>query len=366
MSENDEKKEFQIWKSYEYMNNINEYKDIYKFQQLNDDVVNVNQVEKLVDSPLISIIIYCNEFKYLPKTINSIENQDFIYLEIILIYDNNNDENFQLIEKYTSQFNNIKLISNNDIKGALYSISKGVLSSKGEYVLILEPGFTLAKRNTLTEIYYEASDNGYDILEFNLLINNRERITTDSLSFSLCKHVPSNLGLNSIRNKNYFLGIDQQNDILGNQLIKRNLFANLVSKYNFIDIKRKIYNYYDDIFLFLLYNDMSSFKTSEMSGIINNIKNTKSLSLYEIKNEKNQKIKDIIFYINFLFDNTIDTTEAKELVANEYIGIMNIIYNKYNKLTDESYNLYKKFMNDNNLNDQTKESLYLYYSSLKN
>ena len=44
-----------------------------------------------------------------------------------------------------------------------------MLNSYGEYILFLEPGYTLAKENILLFLYNKAKFYDLDILEFNLL-----------------------------------------------------------------------------------------------------------------------------------------------------------------------------------------------------
>ena len=135
-----------------YIDNF-EYETIYNYQIniLNINVSNYNLTN--VSEPKISIIIFCIEYKFLDKTINSIQNQNFSNYEIILIYDNNEQNDIDLIQKFIKGNKNIKLINNKIKKGIIYSISLGVLSSKGKYILILEPSNTLSKKNTLNELY---------------------------------------------------------------------------------------------------------------------------------------------------------------------------------------------------------------------
>ena len=93
------------------------------------------------------------EYKYLDETINSIQNQNFSHYEIILIYDNKEQNDINLILKYSKENPNINIINNKNKKGILYGISIGVLSSKGKYILILEPSNILTKQNILNELY---------------------------------------------------------------------------------------------------------------------------------------------------------------------------------------------------------------------
>ena len=76
-----------------------------------------------------------------------------------------------MIKKYINIYNNIKLINNKKIKGFLYSISIGIMNSKGKYFITLEPSYFLVKKNFLKELYdFIYNDKKTDILEFNLLV----------------------------------------------------------------------------------------------------------------------------------------------------------------------------------------------------
>ena len=315
----------------------------------------------------ISIVIICDEFKYLKQTLNSIENQNFTNYEIIIVYDNDNDYNLNLIQKYINIFSNIKLIDNYEKKGNLFSISIGILSSKGEYILVLEPGYTLAKNTTLHYLYTECINNNYiDIIEFNLLINKYTNITKSSLSLYKCEHFESKIKKEMetiIFNKN-INGIVQEKEILFNKLIKADLLKNIIDKYKLMEYKNIIYNYYDDIIFFILSKNNTSIQHISDYGAIRHEKYTKSLSRNELLNDNNQKIKDTIFYINFLYDNSNDTFEEKEKVLNKFNNYLSTIYNKFNKSTLQSHELYEKFIDCNYISQSNKNMLELYYHSL--
>ena len=356
------KEQFKIWDNFHYINDTNEYKNIYNYQTLN-----INQkIKKLDSQPIISIIIVCSEYKYLDKTVGSIQNQNFTNFEIILIYDNKEKKDLNLIKQYIKGYSNINFINNKCIKGFLYSYSTGVLHSKGKYILLLEPSNTLAKENVLNQLYNEVKYDDISILEFDLLVNNRENITNNSLSLYKCKHIKSGIHLSKIKYNKNILGLDQKKELIINKLIKSDLFKLIINEYQFNIIKRKIFNYYDNIFLFALERKNITFKRINIYGVIQNIKNSCSLNISYIINDKNQEIKDSIFYINFLYEASDNTFSAKEKVLNEYYNILNIIYNKFNKVTKESYTLYKKFINSKYISQINKEILQFYCKSLIN
>ena len=348
----------------------NIFLSILNYQNSNSNL-SLNYINELdnniYNGTKISIVIICDEFKYLKQTLNSIENQNFTNYEIIIVYDNDNDYNLNLIQKYINIFSNIKLIDNYEKKGNLFSISIGILSSKGEYILVLEPGYTLAKNTTLHYLYTECINNNYiDIIEFNLLINKYTNITKSSLSLYKCEHFESKIKKEMetiIFNKN-INGIDQEKEILFNKLIKADLLKNIIDKYKLMEYKNIIYNYYDDIIFFILSKNNTTIQHISDYGAIRHEKYTKSLSRNELLNDNNQKIKDTIFYINFLYDNSNDTFEGKEKVLNKFNNYLSTIYNKFNKSTLQSHELYEKFINCKYISQLNKNILELYYHSL--
>ena len=144
------------------------------------------------------------------------------------------------------------------------------------------------------------------------------------------------------------------------------MFKNIIKKYNLNEIQKNLYNYYDDIFLYVLQKSNNNFNQTNTFGVIKNINNTNSLNINNVIQDKNQKINNSIFYINFIFENSDNTFEAKEFVVNEFFNVMSIIYNKFNSNSTESYNLYQKFLNCSYITQIQKNYLQLYYNSLIN
>lgn len=353
---------FKIWNSYKHIMNSTQYKSILIFQNSNDKY----HIQSIKKKPIISVIIYCDEFKYLLKTLYSIINQKFDKYEIILIYDNNNYKNFKLIKSHIKVNQNIKIINNKKRKGILYSYSKGILISCGDFILTLKAGETLATENILNELYKTINNNIFDILEFNLLINNHKYININSLSLYKCKHFKREINLDSFKYKKNKIEIYQEKDLLTNKLIKGNLFRNIISKYKFIEFKRIVYNFYDEIILFLIFKSDIIFKKIDIYGIIQYINDIKLLNFNNIISNKNQKINDSIFYINFLFEEASNTFKDKKNALDEFYNLLSIIYNKYNKITEESISLYKKFINSNYISNFDKINLNFYFKSLIN
>ena len=90
------------------------------------------------------------------------------------------------------------------------------------------------------------------------------------------------------------------------------------------------------------------------------------MNFNNIISNKNQKINDSIFYINFLFEEASNTFKDKKNALDEFYNLLSIIYNKYNKITEESISLYKKFINSNYISNFDKINLNFYFKSLIN
>mgnify|MGYP006088459721 CR=1 FL=1 len=104
---------------------------------------------------LVSIIIpYYKKKKYIKKTINSIINQTYQNLEIIIIYDDPNTNDLDFIKYLKNLDSRIKLIINVKNIGAGLSRNKGIQIAKGKFIAFLDAD-DLWKRNKIeTQLNY--------------------------------------------------------------------------------------------------------------------------------------------------------------------------------------------------------------------
>ena len=185
--------------------------------------------ETKMKNPQISIIVYCLNYIYLTKTINSIQNQQNIDFEIIVVYDNT--INFDLIKENLQIYKNIKIFQNEEAKGILSSFLFGVLESEGEFFLFLKSGETLATEKVLFNLYNKIKNSSYDILEFNLLVNNNDLIKANSLRMYRCQHIKSLINYDSFKYNRNYKELDQEEDLITNKLIIASLFKKIIIKY---------------------------------------------------------------------------------------------------------------------------------------
>ena len=362
------KDEFTKTISYHYLMNTTEYNSISSFQKSNNNEIlkKTKNIKDITNTIKISIIIYFTELELLKKSIKSIQNQQFEKYEIILIYDYNEKKNLINIKKYINKFPNIKLIDNKKQKGLFYSYSIGVMKSKGDFLFFFESGDTLTKNTTLNDLYLNIVNNKLDILEFNILINRNGIFNNTGLSLYKCSHFISELDLSKIKyNKNY-TELDEEKELLSNKIIKSSIYKNITNKFISTLNNKIIFNYFDDIYIFLLNKLNLKFKHTDAFGIIKYKYNKQKNKLYDILNDKIQIYIDSLFYINFLFENSENTNEGKNYVLYKFYNIMNIIYNKVSKVTDETEGIIKKFLHCEYISFEEKLNLEIYFISLIN
>ena len=355
---------FNISKSFKYLydNNSCFFLDINEIYKRKLKKIKV-QSKKII-LPEISIIIYCNEIKFLDQTLVSIiEQVNFFLYEIIIVYDNIDIKCFSPDLKYV--FDNIFFINNLNRKGIIYSFSVGALASKGKYILNFQTGYTLANNNILSKLYNFSIDKKIDILEFNLLINKDDYIYQNSFNLYKCSHLNSSLNTSIIKYNTNYNEIDQEKELI-NKLFRSEVYKDIIYKYKLAEYENIIYNYFDDILYFLFNKKEYIFHRLNIFGTIKNIKIIKAIKLNNITKNIQIKRNDSIFYINFLFDNSANEYNDKNFVYNEYINKLSLISNKLLPETNQSFILFKKFMECKYIKYLDKLELAFFYKSLNN
>ena len=135
-----------------------------------DLVINGTQLDKgkiyyPSKNPKVSIVVSVyNAEGFLKNAILSIQNQDLKDIEIIMVDDYSKDNSVNLIKEIMKTEPRIFLYQNKENKGALYTKSKGILLSKGKYLLILDVDDMFAQKDAFSFLYEESEK--YNLLFF--------------------------------------------------------------------------------------------------------------------------------------------------------------------------------------------------------
>lgn len=121
------------------------------------------------------IIPNYNNLNYIEKCINSIEQINTNIYEIIIIDDCSLDNSYELIKRKYLNINHIKIIRNKENIGLGETRNKGILNSKGEYLIFLDSDDKL-KFNNLDKLKEKVSELNSEIILFNYEINKDQLI----------------------------------------------------------------------------------------------------------------------------------------------------------------------------------------------
>jgi glycosyltransferase involved in cell wall biosynthesis len=134
----------------------------------NEKIKNLKELEK--DKPKISIFLpIYNKEKYLERSIGSIQKQTLRDIEIIPVNDGSTDNSLNILEKLAKKDSRIIIINNEKNSGSLYSRGMGILKSKGEYLMCLDPDDQIRGFNSLKYLYDKAKTLNVDIISFFIL-----------------------------------------------------------------------------------------------------------------------------------------------------------------------------------------------------
>lgn len=117
------------------------------------------------------IIAVFNKYKYLSRSFNSMINQSYQNYEIIYIDDYSSDQSSDFILQKMAKDKRIKLIQHTYNQGICNTRIHGVLHSKGDYIMTLDPDDVFFL-NTFNFSYHKAIEMQSDIID--ILVEFRE------------------------------------------------------------------------------------------------------------------------------------------------------------------------------------------------
>ena len=325
-------------------------------------IPNKNQFsfKKINQTINISIIIVCSDYEKIINLINSINNQNSQFFEIILIYDDEHKIDYNLIENFIKPFEHIKLIDNKYKKGKIYSIYEGINKARGKYLLILNPNCFFLTEDDLKNMNEEIIKENADVMEIDLYTI----LQNNYINLYKCKHYISSFDMNHFKYNLEFNDIDIKRELLTNKIFKINYLKKAINKYKIYDIDKIIDYYSDNIFNFIIESTNHEFKHISSVKIYINDTDIDKYIFQDFNSEKNQYLIETLLYINFIFDKSENTYENKEKVLKEFYNLLSIIYNKFTKITNSSIDLFNKFMKCKYISQEHKILLKFYYDSL--
>jgi len=149
---------------------------------------------------LISVIIPTfNRSDKLPNAINSIINQTYPNIEIIVVDDGSTDDTPKIMEKY-KHVDNLKYIRYKENKGVGYARNMGLINAKGKYIAIndsddislcnrLEKEYKMIKRFNLLMIGCCIERTHIPVIKLETLFEDREKYSNGKHNIECCKKI---------------------------------------------------------------------------------------------------------------------------------------------------------------------------------
>ena len=238
--------------------NNNEIEKFIKFN-LAGNLINSKSLFFKRENPKISIVISTfNGEVYLKPAVRSIQNQNFLDLEIIIVNDGSMDNTVKIVKELMEEDRRIKLISNDINRGTLYTKTRGVLNSKGKYIMTLDHDNLYSTTYVFSRLYFESEYYNLDLLGFSTTSTSVEvKNINNSLNYFKTPIV------RKPKIKRRFIGFikdEESGTYLCLYFIKAKLFLNIIRKLGDEFINRNIDAHDDTILMFLLSRNALSLK----------------------------------------------------------------------------------------------------------
>ena len=298
-----------------------------------------------------SIIPVYNSEKTIISSVCSIQNQNFINFEIILIDDFSTDNSFIIIQGLQEKDKRIKILKNKKNMGSLYSRSIGTLISKGKYIFALDNDDMFFSEDIFGYILNIAQKNNFDIVGFRAFrISNYNDNSDKIVDLYNYTYYQNNIIVHQPELSTWMININKKfyfHDVtIWAKCIKNNIYKEAIIK---LGIKR--YSKYvswaeDTIINFVIFTISQSFIFINKYGIIH----LHNFSTASYSKPINIKLFGEIFLLDIIYDFSPNNSDKNYAVHCAYflkrnykiykfVNNTNLIYFKYilNKFKNSQY-----------------------------
>jgi len=322
---------------------------------------------EISEKPKISVIIpIYNSHKTIKSAITSIQNQNMIYIEIILIDDNSKDNSLKIIENIKKKDPRIKIINNRINMGILYSRCIGVLNSKGKYILNLDHDDMFFDEDVFNKLYQTAEKGNFDIVSFMEVQGNDYYISPKYMEDGICTyhhpdghivHQPELSYYTLFKNESFsFVDIQIWGKLFRTKIYKKAI--NLLGKERY-----SIFNTINEdmIGLYAICRVAKTYIYIRKYGLFHFISSSTASNIVT----KNHQMNMEIFLIDVVFDLSINNNKkyaailAIRLKTMSYYQLLNTKGKQY------LFSVLKKIMNCKFIEEKYKKELILLYTDFK-
>ena len=174
---------------------------------------------------LVSVIMpYYNKRNYFLDSINSVLNQTYANLEIIIIYDDQKTEDLKYIKSCIKKDSRVKILLNDKNRGVAFSRNKAISVAQGEYIAFLDCDDYWETNKIEVQMDFMLT-HGYDFSYTTYLVVNKDGKIVDKIT------AREKLGYNELL-KSCDIGLSSV--ILKRKLLRNIKFPELKTKEDFV------------------------------------------------------------------------------------------------------------------------------------
>ena len=316
-----------------------------------------------IDFPKISIIITIyNQREYILKIYSCILNQSFKQIEIIFIDDASTDNSFLLVKNLMYKDKRISFFRNKENRGQFYARNKGVLHSKGKYIIIIDPD-DLLLNEILFKSYTMASKYNLDIVQFYHLMGSFKKFKPIILidKNELC-----------FKNETHKVFFDYETRYLWDKLIRRSVFVKSIYFMNTKFRKERFVIHNDETACFGIFKSANSFGLLKEIGYFYNrgIINSTTKKNFFIKNI-NGRFHSLFSTMDYYYEQSEDNIYEKTKGGFRFF-VYRIVrkYESKIEFLTEGFNyinsVLQKYINSSFFNSKQKNLLLSFKNKIKN
>ena len=297
-----------------------------------------------VEKPRVSAVIpLYNSKNYISRAIKSIQNQNILDIEIVLVNDYSTDDTLSFVEKIQKNDPRIKIVKNKKNMGILYSRSIGALHSKGKYIFPLDSDDMFLDKDVFETITNIADKGCFDLVEFkgvfslsgssNLLKNRIQDTYFSGHKLNLVMFQPE-LGNYPIRPAKEMGNYVIHDVFLYVKCIKTNTYQTALNKLGEERYSRHMLGHEDVVATCILFNTAKSYKFIGKYGTFH-IQRAGSTSWRSFDDDQMNTYN--LYVVDIAIDFTQETKENKLLLVYMIIYMINrpqlekTLKNNYNK-----------------------------------
>lgn len=283
----------------------------------------------MLEDPKISLIIpMYNVEQYLPECIESVQNQSYKNLEIILVDDGSPDSSGKIAEEYAAKDNRIKVIHKEN-GGVSSARNEGLINATGDYIMFPDADDFLFEKSCEV-LLKKIKEEDADFVIGNYINCHEDSTLWENPVFNLEKYKSFKLDIKDYEDSFFLMNSAAWNKIFSNKFL-RNISAKFEEGYNIAEdaifttycfIKsNKVYYIPDIIYAYRQRTVNTSASVSCSSKYFNNI-NKSYKKIYENFKENNEIGFYRFFYAKSMTYMLYKFIDSKTLTDEEKIEIL--------------------------------------------